>query len=37
MIINLVIASFSYSLLPTYFNSILGVTGTLASMSNGQK
>lgn len=27
--INLIIASFSYTMLPSYFSSILGVTGTL--------
>jgi hypothetical protein len=37
MVINLIIASFSYSKLPEYFCSILGVTGTLVSMSQGQR
>ncbi len=32
-IINLIVASFSYSKLPEYFTSILGVTGTLTCMS----
>lgn len=36
-IINLIIASFSYSMLPSYFSSILGVTGTLNCMSLKQK
>lgn len=35
--INLIIANFSYSRLPTYFDSILGVTGTLQHISKGQK
>lgn len=35
--INLIIASFSYSKLPSYFSSILGVTGTLDCMSDKQK
>jgi hypothetical protein len=35
--INLIVAAFSYSELPSYFSSILGVTGTLTCMSNGQK
>ena len=34
---NLIVAGFSYSKLPFYFQSILGVTGTLESMSDGQK
>ena len=34
---NLIIAHFSYSRLPTYFDSILGVTGTLQHISKGQK
>lgn len=34
--LNLIVASFSYSKLPQFFQSILGVTGTLDSMSNGQ-
>ncbi len=36
-IINLAAAAFSYAQLPGYFKSILGVTGTLQSMSDGQK
>lgn len=35
--IKLVIASFSYAKLPSYFKSILGVTGTLEAMSQPQK
>jgi len=37
MVINPAVAAFSYSKLPEYFNSILGVTGTLVSMSDGQQ
>lgn len=33
---NLIVAGFSYSKLPFYFRSILGVTGTLEFMSDGQ-
>lgn len=29
MKISLIVAEFSYALLPTYFRNILGVTGTL--------
>ena len=35
--VNLAAAAFSYAKLPGYFKSILGVTGTLQSMSDGQK
>jgi hypothetical protein len=31
------VAAFSYAKLPEYFTTILGVTGTLEAMSNGQK
>ena len=33
MLIDLVIAEFSYAVLPTYFCKIMGVTGTLTNMS----
>lgn len=36
-VLNLVIANFSYSKLPDYFHTILGVSGTLESMSYGLK
>ena len=35
--LNLIIAEFSYALLPKYFRSILGVTGTLEDMSEFKK
>jgi hypothetical protein len=37
LFINLIVAGFSYSELPSYFSSILGVTGTLTCMSKPQK
>ncbi len=37
LFINLIVAGFSYSELPSYFSSILGVTGTLTCMSNPQR
>ena len=35
--ISLIIAEFSYALLPTYFRSIIGVTGTYENMSSHKK
>jgi hypothetical protein len=35
--INLIIGHFSYAKLPTYFESILGVTGTLKAMNKCQQ
>jgi hypothetical protein len=34
---NLIIGVFSYSKLPSYFKSVLGVTGTIDSLSSIQK